>query len=142
MALEFAHVDDLMVSCHSPGLMAADEWNSYMEALRQKSITRYLGTALGRVEPNSVQRSELFAFFHKRHIKVGVVTDDQLVRGIATAASWVGVDVRAFPWVEVRSAIQYLGVTDQTSITRVEKQVFKLRQSLEHFNSTVTRRAV
>jgi hypothetical protein len=142
MLLQCARYDDLMMSCHLAGPIPNEVWNDFMLQLREKPFTRFIGASLGTVEPNSVQRSEIFTFFHRRHVKLVCVTDEQFVRGIITAASWVGINARAFPWVDLRAAIEHSGFTDQTSVARVEKQMLTLRSTLEAHDSRFAKRAV
>lgn len=142
MVVAVANLDDLVMSCFQPGPIPSNDWKQFMDDMKKVPATRYLGAVLGRVEPTSVQRSELFAFLRERHIKAVGITDEQIVRGFMTAANWVGVDVRGFPWTDLRGALVYLGLTDPSAIARAEKEVLFLRRSVQDHNSSFTRRAV
>jgi hypothetical protein len=45
-----------------------------------------------------------------RNIPTAAVTDERLVRGLITAVSWLGVDIKPFAWSEVHNAVTYLKV--------------------------------
>jgi hypothetical protein len=122
--------------------MPSSVWHDFMAEFNKGPTTRFIAATLGSPEPTSIQRNELFGFFHRNHIKAIAVTDERFVRGIVTAASWVGVNARAFSWAELRAAIQYAGVADQASISRIERQTLVLRGHLEAHTSTLNKRAV
>ncbi len=65
----------------------------------------------------------------EKGIRVAVVTDERLVRGIVTAASWFGTDIQAFDWSHLRDAIDFLQV--QTELKDyVERTCEDLRRSV------------
>jgi hypothetical protein len=142
MRFECAHFNDLLVTCHLPGPMSSNVWRDFMAEFEKEPTTRFIAATLGSPEPTSIQRNELFGFFHKNHIKAIAITDERFVRGIVTAASWVGVNARAYSWAELRAAIQYAGIVDQAGISRVERQTLLLRRHLEAQSSTFSKRAV
>jgi len=100
-------VGDILVSF---GRIRDELWDDYINDFKTKGVTKYLGTTIGHVEVNSVKRKEIFEVTKGRGIKVAIVTDERIVRGIATAASWVGVNVKAFSWEELREAVRHLGI--------------------------------
>ena len=59
-----------------------------------------------------------------------MVTDDKLVRGILTAISWFGGNVKAYPWAELKAAIQYLKIPSHSE-DRVESLAAELRRRCE-----------
>jgi hypothetical protein len=46
---------------------------------------------------------------------------------MATAASWVGIDVKAFSWAEARTAAQQVEPRDSALADRVYEEVIKLK---------------
>jgi hypothetical protein len=102
-------VGDILVSY---GGITDDNWDEFIKDLKTPAVMKYLGVTLGAVEVSSVHRKEIFETTKSRGTKVGVVTDERVVRGIVTAASWMGVNVKAFSWEDLRKAAQYLGAED------------------------------
>jgi hypothetical protein len=137
---EAAHVDDVLVVCHAQGTMPSDVWKRFMSVVRKKPITRYIGACVGAPDSTSTQRQELFAYLKENHVQVVVITDEQLVRGIVTAANWVGVNARAFPWMDMRGALEQAGITDPEEFAHMVNTISILRRSLE--KSSHARRAV
>ena len=107
-------VDDVIISCATAGPVPESVWSSYVRDLQEKRFTRHLATAVGSVELTSVQRKSASEAIKRRNVPVAVVTDDKLVRGIVTAVSWLGVNIKAFSWGEVRPALKHLQVQQGT----------------------------
>ncbi|HEX2573402.1 MAG TPA: hypothetical protein VH877_27885 [Polyangia bacterium] len=103
-------IDDVMISCATAGAVPDGVWAAYVKDLSEKRFTKHLATAVGAVELTSVQRKSASEAIKRREVPVAVVTDDRLVRGIVTAVSWLGVDIKAFSWGEVRPALRHLRV--------------------------------
>lgn len=104
-------VGDLVISFTSDGKLRDDEWSQLVQEIKTKPVTRYLVTSVGSVEVNSIQRKLMIDVLNAKKIPVAVVTDDSIVRGLVTAAHWLGVNVKAFPWKDVENAIVHLGIT-------------------------------
>ena len=52
-------------------------------------------------------------------LSIAVVTDVKLVRGMVTAVSWLGVDIKAFSWLDVSAALKHLEVTNATQSSAI-----------------------
>jgi len=128
---QWAFLDDMMISLSTTGQFSTDVWNAFVNDIKTKPITRYLATTVGPVETTSLQRKLAFDATRSKGLRVAVVTDEKMVRGIVTAASWVGVNAKAFPWDELRDAVRHLGETSDDKIDRVTNVVMKLRSSAE-----------
>ena len=109
--IKWSLVDDFLISCATQGLFEAATWDALVKDLNTKPIRKYLVATLGTAELTSVQRKQVSEVLVRKKIGVAVVTDQPIVRHLVTAVSWLGVDVRAFPWTEVRQAAQHLGAT-------------------------------
>jgi hypothetical protein len=70
----------------------------------------------------------VFETLKRKGVQIAIVTDEKVVRGIVTAASWVGVDAKAYSWTELRDAIKHLGIPPE-STERVVAAVNHLRIS-------------
>ena len=110
--LKWQVVDDLVISFATEGKLQDDEWNQLVQTMKAKAVTRYLNMSVGSVEVNSLQRKAMIDVLNAKKIAVVVVTDDSIVRGLVTAANWLGVNVKAFPWRETDKAISALGFSE------------------------------
>ena len=104
-------INDLMIGHGTSGPVDDTVWNEYVSDLETKPITRYLGAMVGAFSVNSIQRKVAAEVAKKKKIKIGVLTDDRLVRGLVTAVAWMGTDIRAFSWNEMEAVFQFLKVS-------------------------------
>ncbi len=104
-------VGDLLVSFATAGPISDQDWTTFIDFVKMPAVVKYLGASVGATEASSVQRKEAAALFKARRIPVAVVTDAGLVRGIVTAVSWLGVDIKAFDWPDLAKALEHLKVT-------------------------------
>jgi hypothetical protein len=107
---EWVILGDLAVSCTSRGDMPNERWNEYLKELRAYRVSKVLGTAVGSLSLTSAQRKQASEVMEELNITSAGVTDESIVRGFVTALSWVGVNIKAFSWAELRQAIAYLQV--------------------------------
>src|SRR5262249_3695649 len=138
LMFESTHIDDTMVACFSPGPISNDEWTRFMHEQRKKPITKFIGGVIGVVEVNSLQRKESTSYVATNHVKVIAITDDKVVRGLATAASWVGVNIDAFSWKDLREAVACAGFEGEKLIEVMNTLLF-FRRSLERASLTIKR---
>src|SRR5262245_29065913 len=118
--------DDLMVSFTLPGVMADDVWDRFVAAFWQNSIRVYCGAAIGTVDVSSLQRQRIIDVLTKKQITTAAITDDAVIRGIATAVSWFGAKIKAFSWKDLHRGLEYLGVPESTAQT-VRAELSRLR---------------
>lgn len=118
-------IDDLMISVTLPGPSDDSVWRAFARDLSTKGVTKYLGTAVGTVEVNSVQRRIVADALKLRRTPCAAVTDDKVVRGFITAVSWMGVDIRAFSWSDLRAAAEFLRVPPE-NVDKMIEAVTKL----------------
>jgi hypothetical protein len=106
---KWTFVGDLVVAFTTEGdFLPDDVWDRFVADVKNKSVDKYLATALGAVKASSVQRKKIADVVKEKGIPIGVVSDDRLIRGMVTAVSWLGVDVKAFSWAELEAAVVYL----------------------------------
>lgn len=116
-------LDDLMISLTTPGLGADSLWAEFADELSTKPVTRYLATAMGSLDVNSIQRKMVSEVCVKRKLPVTVLTDEAIVRGLVTAVSWLGVDIKAYSWLQIKEALQHLKVTQPLLDRAIEATV-------------------
>jgi hypothetical protein len=119
-------VGDVLVAFTTPGALPDDRWEAMIHELATKPIIGYLGTSVGVVEVTSLQRKLGAETAKKRGIPSAIVTEEALVRGLVTAASWLGANIKSFTWSELRQAVQFLG-TAKHNEEKVVRAVMTLK---------------
>lgn len=109
--LKWVMSGDILVSFATEGSLNTKEWDELIHDLSTKLVRKYLVTTVGSGELNSLQRRQIAEVFSKKRIGVAVVTDQSIIRHIVTGISWLGVDIKPFPWKDIRLAIRHLGVS-------------------------------
>jgi hypothetical protein len=121
-------VDDVMVAVGTDGKMPEDIWKTFVNEMDAKPIKKFIAFIIGSVEVSSVQRKICIDVINKHGIKVSIVNDSSIVRGIVTAASWFSVDVKSFAPGQLNQAVRELGVPTHRE-SMVIDAVHKLQQS-------------
>lgn len=103
-------IGDVLVSVTTAGLIPDEQWKGWLKELQTKPLRKCIGATFGATELTSIQRKEGSEAARQRGIKVAVVTDESLVRGIVTAVSWLGAPIRSFSWADMQGAIKYLEI--------------------------------
>lgn len=120
-------VENLIMTFTSAGEIGQADWDGFMAALDSPNITRYLGMSRGLIGVNSLKRKQGSEILNRRKISSAIVTDERFVRGLVTAVSWLGVDMKAFSWAELRLALRHLGME------RIEDQIIKIVDEEKRF---------
>jgi hypothetical protein len=107
-------VDDVFIT-FTMGTFDASLWDPFVEDLKRKQFSKMLCTSLGKVEVTSLQRKAAAEAVKVKGTELAVVTDEAIVRGLVTAASWVGVKVKAFSWADLDKALRHLQVPDSSA---------------------------
>lgn len=107
--LKWAVNGDTVISYATEGVLESESLTALLKEFTSKPIRNYLVTVAGPGEMSSVQRKQVAEVFNRRKVRVAVVTDETISRYIVTAISWLGVDIKAFPWKGLRDAIRHLG---------------------------------
>jgi hypothetical protein len=107
---EWVIIDDLVVDISTAGKLPPARWEEFRRVVERSPVRKILATAIGTTEMDSVTRKSASDLAQKKGLKVAAVTDDRLVRGLVTAVSWLGTNVKAFSWEELDKAIVHLDV--------------------------------
>ena len=126
--MKWVVVDDVMVTFATPGEIDNQALTAWSKDIRTKPVAKLLGANVGVVEANSAQRKLAVDAVKFKNMPVAVVSDQALTRGIVTAASWLGANVKAFSWKDVRAATQFLQL-QQPVQERVIEALMKLRNT-------------
>ena len=109
-SLRFDIVDHVMIIVHADMPPRDADWTR-MTVVRNASRDRLRGTlvvAPPRASINASQRADVAQFMKGTNITIAVVTDSALIRGVARAVAFLGVQVRAFTPSELTSALTFL----------------------------------
>jgi hypothetical protein len=104
----------LVVALHRREQPSEDEWTAYLALFKQGfemgfklSDIRGLAITEGGA-PSSLQRKKLLQIVPVA--TTAVVSDNVLVRGVATALSWFRYDIGVFPPQRLNDALEHLGI--------------------------------
>lgn len=121
--VRWSFIDNLMISFVTPGNAVDAEFDAWMKEFTTKPFTRYLSTSVGFINLHSVQRKRIADAMKQKAAKTSVVTDEMLIRGVVTAISWMGADIKAFSWAQLREAIRHLDVSPTTEVRAMDAVV-------------------
>jgi hypothetical protein len=113
-------VSRVLVAHATEGPVDNGLYNRFVEDMRTQDIKAYLAGTTGSAELTSVQRKAASEVLKDRGIRTFIVTDSRIVRGIVTAASWLGVNAQSFSWNEIDSAVAAIG--DILNLDPAERQ--------------------
>ena len=119
---------DVMIGVNTTGKISDEDWSAFMAEFGASDYKIYMGFSLGILEVSSAQRKQSAAAIRENGTSVIVITDEVLVRGIVTAVSWLGANVKSFPWRDVDRALQYADLEDHK--TKILAQVDSLRDEV------------
>lgn len=98
--------DKWLVSYTRPGPISDKVWDAFVQAIDNAPHLRVtVGVSYGSVEVNSVQRKKTADALKRKNVQTVVITDDRLTRGIVTAISWLGANLKAFSWADIDKAV-------------------------------------
>jgi hypothetical protein len=104
---------DVMVNVNTSGNMGDELWDRFVEQLSAFDYKCYIGASLGILELSAAQRKHAASALRTNGVQVVIITDDVLVRGVVTAVSWLGANVKSFAWKDIDRALARLGVLDR-----------------------------
>lgn len=99
---------DLVMSVTREGQVPEEHWDLYIQDLRRPTTKVVLGYGVGAMQVTSRQRRSAALALHDK--RVAAVLNSSVARGIATAFSWLGLQLRSFAFTEsqVLDAFIYL----------------------------------
>lgn len=124
-SFRFDLVDHVLVIVHADTPPLDEDWARmvvFRDANREK-IRGNLVIAPPRASISASQRADVASFMRGSAVSIAVVTESALIRGIARAVGFLGVQVRAFSPSELESAFNYLLVASskhQEMIRRID----------------------
>ena len=124
--LKFTRIDDLLLIVHSPVDPDLEEWNTLM--VESRTIVHPYRRCLvysADVKLRAKQRSQLADVVNGLDLKVAVLADSAVTRGMVTALGWVTGKYRAFPLEGIEAAVTYLGGNLDPAKVRAEIQTLQ-----------------
>jgi len=109
-SFRFDIVDHVMLVVHADMPPSDHEW-ARMVVVRNANRDRLRSTlviAPPRASINASQRADVAHFMKETGITIAVVTDSALIRGVARAVGFLGVQVRAFAPNELSTALTFM----------------------------------
>lgn len=100
--------DRVLISLTQSGPISDARWKQFLDDFRSSGVQYVLGTSVGSVDVNSVQRKSVAELLKGK--RIAVVTDHRIARGIVTALGWLGLDIKSFDWPSLTQAVDYLGI--------------------------------
>ena len=107
--LSWKVVSGVLVAHSTDGPVPDSVFQKFLETQRTGDFRAYLATTTGSSELTSVQRKASTDALAARSIIAHVITDSRLVRGIVTAASWLGLNAKAYAWEDIDKALVDIG---------------------------------
>jgi hypothetical protein len=127
--LRFAKMDDLLLIVHAPVDPDPREWRVMIEESRARAFGCRRVLVFGsNARLTASQRSELADFVKRQDVKVAVLVDSAMARGMVTALGWVTGKYRAFPSGDIEAAVAYLG--GNLDISSVREEVRSMQRDL------------
>ena len=94
--------DRVLISLTQSGPISDARWKQFLDDFRSSGVQYVLGTSVGSVDVNSVQRKSVAELLKGK--RIAVVTDHRIARGIVTALGWLGLDIKSFDWPSLIAA--------------------------------------
>lgn len=129
LAHEWEVVGDV-IATRTSGAMPQDPWEGFMQDLVNHDVRRIFSLVVGPATITAGQRKHGAETFKARNIEAVVVTDHRLTRGIITALSWLGVNIKGYSWADLDSALAYVSRSAEQRLT-LERIAVRCRQELD-----------
>lgn len=118
--LNWERVDNMLVVVNGTGSVPDSLWEQLVRDMDELPIDTYLGISMGTIRVTSVQRQLAADVAKKRGLSTIILTNDRLVRGLVTAVSWLGADIKAYPSGEMEEVLSSLELGSATRAAILE----------------------
>lgn len=125
-SLEWELVGDVMVVMTRPGPIPQPRWDNYISDIVENDVRLVFALVAGSITVNATQRKSAADVLKQKNSSAVVLTDSRVARGILTAISWLGANVKAIPWSDIDRAVE-----ETSSPAPVSK---RLKQLAEKFH--------
>jgi hypothetical protein len=107
---KWTFLHDVVIGVTGTGDMPDAAWKTFLAEMAEQPVTKYIQFTPGATQLTSVQRKAGVDLVLAKKMKVVMITDSQLVRGIVTAASWLGLKVASWRSNQMEEAVKSLDV--------------------------------
>lgn len=112
---------DVMLVVQGDVPVVDDDWDEYLATLAANPSVKAFLISADNHGPNANQRAKLANLRSIDPLPKAVVTTSMAVRGIVTALSWLGSNIRAFAPNQIEGAFEYLGVASNAHAALLER---------------------
>lgn len=102
-------IDDAIVAITAPGQLETPTWSRFIDALKDPHTKKVFNFVRGEVTIDAIKRKQAADAVSAGKLEVTVVTDSRITRGVLTAVSWLGGNIKAYSWADVNKAIDRVG---------------------------------
>lgn len=106
---EWHIIGDVLVTFTVEGAIKDDLWSRYLETLSKGNYRINLAFS-SNAALTALQRKAASDALKARNVQAIVMTDSALTRGIVTALTWLGTNIRAYSYSELDEAVRVLNV--------------------------------
>jgi hypothetical protein len=123
-------VEDVLVTFTSDGIIDGTTWSQFVEILEVGEFRVQLSFSAGG-SISSTQRKGASDAINKHKHPVIVVTDSRVTRGVVTALTWLGANIKANSWSQLDAVLSSLSVSaaSEQTIRTLAQKFFDLRVS-------------
>ena len=118
-----------VIATRTSGAMPQDAWAGFIRDLIRHDVKRIFSLVVGPATLSANQRKHGAETFKARNIEAVVVTDHRLTRGIITALSWLGTNIRGYSWADLDDALVYVSQSAEQRLA-LERIAARCREEL------------
>ena len=126
--MAFEKIGDIYVLVHGTSAPSDEEWDAYLDSIRQVDISRMRSLAFTEGgAPSSAQRVRLQEIMGSRTSLAAVVSQNAWVRAVGKALSWANPSLKVFSLDELGAACRHLKLSEGES-GAMERKLARLRE--------------
>jgi hypothetical protein len=107
--LAHGRLQDVKVIVHYTMVASEEDWAKFMTDAQAMETMQGLLVVAGGAKLEVDQRNDIRALYDKHKMKIGVLSDSRITRGVITALGWFGIPVRAFRLDDIGGLLAHLG---------------------------------
>lgn len=127
---EWCIIGDVLLN-FTTGVVADEVWNRYLEDVRNSDIRVNLAFSTPTGSLSALQRKSASDLLKAKNIRAVVLTDNAMVRGVVTALTWLGTNIRAYSYADLEKALK-----DVAAPPEQEKEIKALADQFIRKNPT------
>ena len=108
-SVAYSAVADLFVIVHIAVEPTDGDWNELMAAANSMDTLNSLLVVAGEATLSATQRATMHELYKKNKMRIAVMTNSRVARGVLTALKWFGVPTEAVPLNDLSRALTHCG---------------------------------